>query len=195
MKNLHTFEEFLNESLNENAKDEIVFSIDDDKLDQMLNSKFSRQLDYKDDKGDSFYVLTRKDFDRFIDLADSSGFDVDYENSEDSVIAVQESLKENMNESSAYNDVVNILKDLHGFSDKIRFSTEDVNRVWNIVYDDPKGLTDECLAKLRDRKFWNTDYAPSIGKFANGRVNLHFEKSVQDYLDIENFDDKNWSPK
>ena len=190
MEHVKTFESFLNE-----AKDEIVFSIDDDKLDQMLNSKFSRQLDYKDDKGDSFYVLTRKDFDRFIDLADSSGFDVDYENSEDSVIAVQESLKENMNESSAYNDVVNILKDLHGFSDKIRFSTEDVNRVWNIVYDDPKGLTDECLAKLRDRKFWNTDYAPSIGKFANGRVNLHFEKSVQDYLDIENFDDKNWSPK
>jgi hypothetical protein len=99
MKNLITFEEFVNESLNE-AKDEIVFSIDDDKLDQMLNSKFSRQLDYKDDKGDSFYVLTRKDFDRFIDLADSSGFDVDYENSEDSVIDVQESLKENMNESS-----------------------------------------------------------------------------------------------
>ncbi len=95
MKNLHTFEEFLNESLNE-SKDEIVFSIDDDKLDQMLNSRFSRQLDYKDDGGDSFYVLGRKDFDRFIDLADSSGFDVDYENSEDSVISVQESLNEAM---------------------------------------------------------------------------------------------------
>ena len=105
MKNLQTFEEFLNESLNE-SNDEIVFSIDDDKLDQMLNSKFSRQLDYKDDKGDSFYVLDRKDFDRFIDLADSSGFDVDYENSKDSVIAVQEALGhteyigENVNEAT-----------------------------------------------------------------------------------------------
>lgn len=87
MKHLHTFESFLNES-----KDEITFSIDDDKLDQILNSKFSRQLDYKDEGGDSFYVLDRKDFDRFIDLADSSGFDVDYENSEDSVISVQESI-------------------------------------------------------------------------------------------------------
>jgi len=81
----------VNESVNE-SNDEIVFSVDDDKLDQLLNSRFSRQLDYKDDKGDSFYVLDRKDFDRFIDLADSSGFDVDYENSEDSVIAVQESV-------------------------------------------------------------------------------------------------------
>jgi len=190
MKPVKTFKEFLNES-----KDEIIFSVDDDKLDQMLNARFSRQLDYADEGGDSFYVLVRKDFDRFIDLADSSGFDVDYENSEDSVISVQESLKENMNESSAYNDVVDILKDLHGFSKEIRFSTEDVNRVWNIVYDDPKDLTKGCLTQLRDRRFWNTDYAPSIGKFANGRVNLHFEKSVQDYLDIENFDDKNWSPK
>jgi len=87
MKPVKTFKEFLNES-----KDEIIFSVDDDKLDQMLNARFSRQLDYADEGGDSFYVLVRKDFDRFIDLADSSGFDVDYENSEDSVIAVQESV-------------------------------------------------------------------------------------------------------
>ena len=56
MKNLQTFEEFLNESLNE-SNEEIVFSVDDDKLDQILNSKFSRQLDYKDDKGDSLSSL------------------------------------------------------------------------------------------------------------------------------------------
>jgi hypothetical protein len=87
MKHIQTFESFLNES-----NDEIIFSVDDDKLDQLLNSRFSRQLDYKDDEGDSFYVLAKRDFDRFIDLADSSGFDVDYGNSEDSVIAVQESV-------------------------------------------------------------------------------------------------------
>ena len=92
MEHIHTFESFLNESNNE-----VIFSIDDDKLDQMLNSRFSSQLDYKDDGGDSFYILDRRDFDRFIDLADSSGFDVDYENSEDSVISVQESI---VNEST-----------------------------------------------------------------------------------------------
>ena len=86
MKHLNTFEHFLNE-----GKDEVIFSVDDDKLDQMLNARFSRQLDYKDDKGDSLYVLPKREFDQFIDLADSSGFDVDYEGSEDSVIYVYES--------------------------------------------------------------------------------------------------------
>jgi len=94
MKHIQTFESFLNE-----AKDEIIFSVDDDKLDQMLNARFSSQLDYKDDRGDSLYVLPKRDFDRFIDLADSSGFDVDYENSEDSVVYVQESV---VNEANAY---------------------------------------------------------------------------------------------
>ena len=79
------------ESLSE-SKDEIIFSVDDEKLDQMLNARFSRQLDFKNYKSDSYYILPRKDFDRFIDLADSSGFDVDYENSENSVVIVEESL-------------------------------------------------------------------------------------------------------
>jgi hypothetical protein len=87
MKHIHTFESFLNES----AGNEVIFSVDDDKLDNMLNSRFSSQLDYQDIKGDSFYSLPKRDFDRFIDMADSAGFDVDYENSEDSVVFVQES--------------------------------------------------------------------------------------------------------
>jgi hypothetical protein len=87
MKHIQTFENFLNESGNE-----VIFSVDDDKLDQMLNARFTRQLDYKDIKGDSLYVLPKREFDQFIDLADSSGFDVDYENSEDSVVYVQESI-------------------------------------------------------------------------------------------------------
>ena len=105
MKNLHTFESFLNESMGHGSskirqellrkpggigENDVVFTVDDEKLDQLLNSKFSRQLDFQTVKGDEYYVLNRKDFDRFIDLGDSSGFDVDYENSEDSVIHVEE---------------------------------------------------------------------------------------------------------
>ena len=92
MKNLHTFEEFVNESqLNEaSQRGKVIFSIDDDKLDTLLHSRFGKQLDYEDIKGDSYYVMLQKDFDRFIDLADSSGFDVD-EESEDSVINIVES--------------------------------------------------------------------------------------------------------
>jgi hypothetical protein len=94
MNYIQTFESFLNES-----GPEVIFSVDDDKLDQMLNARFSSQLDYKDITGDSYYSLPKRDFDRFIDLADSSGFDVDYDNSEDSVIYVYES---KVNEANAY---------------------------------------------------------------------------------------------
>lgn len=90
MKHLHTFESFLNES-----KDEIIFTVDDDKLDQILHSRFGMKLDYEDVKGDSYYSLPKRDFDSFIDFADSSGFDVDYDESEESVVYVYESTEVN----------------------------------------------------------------------------------------------------
>ena len=91
------FESFLNES-----KDEVIFSIDDDKLDQLLRAKFSKEIDYEDVKGDSYYALPKKAFDRFIDLADSSGFDVDYDGSEKSVVYVYESLRSGPNDANTY---------------------------------------------------------------------------------------------
>jgi hypothetical protein len=89
-------------------------------------------------------------------------------------------------------DVVSILETLHGFSDRIRFSVQDVNGYLNIVYDDPNGLTQDALKQLKDRKFWNTDFAPTIGKFPNGRVNIAFTKASQGVLNIQNFDKKDW---
>ena len=91
MEKLPTYNEFINEARMKDTfkhSDVILFSVDDDKLDQMLNDKFARNLDFKEVKGDSFYSLPRREFDQFIDLADSSGFDVDYEGSEDSVISI-----------------------------------------------------------------------------------------------------------
>jgi hypothetical protein len=69
--------------------DSIIFSIDDEKLDMLLHDFHSRDLDYVTINGDEYYKLNRRDFDRFIDAADSTGFDVDYENSEDSVVYVE----------------------------------------------------------------------------------------------------------
>ena len=67
----------------------IIFSINDEKLDDILRANHSRELEYKKDvTGDVYYILPTKEFDRFIDYADSAGYDVDYENSEDSVIYV-----------------------------------------------------------------------------------------------------------
>jgi len=93
MRKLPTYEDFLTEARMKDTfkhSDVILFSVDDDKLDQMLNDKFARNLDFKDIKGDNYYSLPRREFNQFIDLADSSGFDVDYEGSEDSVISVME---------------------------------------------------------------------------------------------------------
>jgi hypothetical protein len=70
------------------GEDDIIFSVDDDKLDQLLHDFHKRELDYVNIKGDEYYILPQKDFDRFIDAAASRGFDVDYENSEDTVVYV-----------------------------------------------------------------------------------------------------------
>ena len=67
----------------------IIFSINDEKLDDILQANHRRELEYrKDVTGDVYYILPIKEFDRFIDYADSAGYDVDYENSENSVIYV-----------------------------------------------------------------------------------------------------------
>jgi hypothetical protein len=60
------------------TSDTITFSIDDDKLDTLLHAKFANYIDYTEDDGlDSYYTLPKRHFDRFIDLADSSGFNTD----------------------------------------------------------------------------------------------------------------------
>jgi hypothetical protein len=130
MKNIPTFEAFLNES-----KDEIIFSVDDDKLDQILHSKFERQLDYEDIKGDSYYSLPKRDFDRFIDLADSSGFDVNYDESEKSVVYVYEST---VNES---------------FKDNRELEGNDMNSMLNAVTFLSSGIGLLALEKEMKRKF------------------------------------------
>lgn len=68
--------------------DFVIFSIDDDALDTLLFDNHRSEIDYEDIHGDSYYKLNRRDFDRFIDYADSIGFDVDYENNEDAVVYV-----------------------------------------------------------------------------------------------------------
>jgi len=70
---------------NENS---VTFSIDSQELDEMLHNSFESQLEYVDNIGDVLYKLPKRQFDRLIDMADSRGFDVDYENSEESVIIV-----------------------------------------------------------------------------------------------------------
>lgn len=57
----------------------VTFTLDDGNLDDkfLSNKSLSRNLDYKEDGGDTYYVLPKRDFDRLQDWADSSGYDID----------------------------------------------------------------------------------------------------------------------
>lgn len=144
MKNLKTFEEYINES-NNNL---ITFSVDDEKLDQILHDFHERELDYVDDKGDSLYTLPKKEFDRFISYADDKGFDVDYEGSEDSVIYVKESI---VNEGAVkqfevdYTNLVKNVKTGYGWIDP-EFVEETWNNTGNSI--DFAIVKDEVLNRL-----------------------------------------------
>jgi hypothetical protein len=83
---LTELKQLIKEEIQNALNEDIIFTVDDDKLDQLLNDSYRSKLGYMDINGDSYYTLSANDFDRFIDAAYSRGFDVDYENSEDSLV-------------------------------------------------------------------------------------------------------------
>ncbi len=69
--------EFDMHSANRNLRaPEITFSITNPRLDDIFNMEFG-PTDYIEKEGDIYYTLTPNEFDRFLDFAMSSGFDVD----------------------------------------------------------------------------------------------------------------------
>jgi hypothetical protein len=61
------------------GRDDVTFTLDDGDLDDkfLSDKSLSRNLDYKKDGRDTYYVLPKRDFDRLQDWADSSGYDTD----------------------------------------------------------------------------------------------------------------------
>lgn len=109
MKYFKLFESFINE-----AKDSVTFSIRDEKLDQLLHDFHERELDYVKVKGDEFYSLPKREFDRFIAAAGRKGFD------EESWSYYEESanpIKEQINESGmgTLHLIADEAKDLNDF--------------------------------------------------------------------------------
>jgi len=96
-------------------------------------------------------------------------------------------------------EVIELLSKLHSFSDKIKFNIREVNGIYNIVYEDEKMITQDILDKLRSRRFWNIKYSPRtaaiLDKYSGNKINISFNKYVQDDLNIKEFDKKDWSPK
>jgi hypothetical protein len=106
---------------------------------------------------------------------------------------IKESINES-NDSSSYKSVVDILKTLHSFSNRIKFRTQDINGYYNIVYDDLNQLTKNSITALKNRKLWNTEFEATVANFDNNRINIRFEKPAQEILNIKDFDKKNWTP-
>lgn len=118
----------------------------------MLNTLFNRQIEVHMLKnGDEYYTLPKRDFDRFLDLADSSGFDVDYDNSEDSVIHVYES---RVNEAASLTqfysdsdkDVKEVAKEIDGIIDRAGFDINTKNELLTLITD----LTDAYLVAMQN---------------------------------------------
>ena len=75
----------------------ITFTLDDGDLDDkfLSDESLSRNLGYKKDGGDTYYVLPKRDFARFQDWADSSGYDTD-----EVIDVIDEIVKEDLEETS-----------------------------------------------------------------------------------------------
>jgi hypothetical protein len=221
MKPIQTFESFLNESLNEaKAIDKVQPAARE--FIKAVEDKFKTKVEYsqifKTKQGFEIRAAIQKSPDMYDWVNDFSergritvpGIRLSFslsevvpgnrpfwpaDNKKFFDVEIDENVNESYNESDAYKEAVNILKTLHELSNKIKFRVEDVNRHYNIVYDDPKGETEDLLKRLKNNKFWNTDFAPTTGKFPGGRINITFSKSAQEILNVEKFDKKDWSPK
>lgn len=75
--------------------DRVIFSLDSEPLDQLFHAKYADRAEYLNDRGDTFYALSQKDFDRFIDEAFNAGHDTDellqqfFINSKGEMIAIE----------------------------------------------------------------------------------------------------------
>lgn len=102
---IESFEEFLNEN-------KVTFAIDDGKLDDMfMDSTLSKKLDYKKIKGDTYYVLPKREYSMLVDMADSNGFDTEeiFDVIDESKVNGSKDLNEGTNAVIAYLDDKNIL--------------------------------------------------------------------------------------
>jgi hypothetical protein len=132
-----------NSKVLESVNNTVTFTIDDGNLDdKFLNDKsLSRNLDYKEDRGDTYYVLPKRDFDRFQDWADSSGFDID---------EVIDIIEESVNEKRmTYKGrvVKRVWPDLGG-DGKVKILLRDATNSQYVKPEDIKGYVNEAIAPL-----------------------------------------------
>ena len=131
----------------------ITFSINSDALDTILHNLYNSKIDYVTIDGDSYYTLPKKDFDRFLDAADSRGFNIDYENSEDSDVFVVDDLDEMSTSAGA-----------GGYETPFAFGSADDDTIESMGY--------KKIKKTRP----NVNKAVSESKFVKMSKSLHLNE-------------------
>lgn len=58
-------------------QEEVIFTITDSSVDQLLHDKFPKQFNQVDQMGDIYYSMDRSDYERFLDAVSSGGYDLE----------------------------------------------------------------------------------------------------------------------
>jgi len=137
------------------TENSVTFTLDDGDLDDkfLSDKSLSRNLDYKEDGRDTYYVLPKRDFDRLQDWADSSGYDTD------EVIEVIE--------ESVVNEAENYITDGFKVGDKIKTNFGE----WEVIeteYAPKKSFAAPFIFKGKDMKRVNIPNPPKTNKNAVG---------------------------
>jgi hypothetical protein len=180
--------------------DFVIFSVDDDALDTLLFDNHRSELDYEDIHGDSYYKLNRRDFDSFIDYADSIGFDVDYENNEDAVIYVVNPRmsegggvgKEKFNLSFNYNPGNISNKDVEKIVEQYTKNwnhNNDFDEVSFYVSNLTKDKADELRRELKMEDVYNIEIEKSRYEDGGG---VGENKTFDSFKEFKSFNKKAW---
>jgi hypothetical protein len=75
--NIQSFFKKLTEEIEESTGQRVMFTIDDEAVDQLFNKQFEAEVDYYHDGPDVYYVTYQNDLEKFVDYVESLGLDSD----------------------------------------------------------------------------------------------------------------------
>jgi hypothetical protein len=87
--NIQSFFKKLIEEIEESTTSRVMFTIDNEDVDQLFNKQFEADVDYIHDGADVYYVVYQNDLEKFVDYVESMGLNAD-------AIQIQQYFNENM---------------------------------------------------------------------------------------------------
>jgi hypothetical protein len=75
--NIQTAFQKLIEEIEESTGQRVMFTINDERIDQLFSKKFEADVDYIHDGPDVYYIVYQNDLEKFVDYVESMGYDAD----------------------------------------------------------------------------------------------------------------------